>query len=124
MRTLKDKKKYQLLYNTAAGEYYVKEWTQQEIEDWETSGYSLQEGHYSQIGLYDSEEALKKAIEELKGPDIFAVFENRPAGIIYSSKEDGISGNWRGSREYPASLIAEFDSQEEADQFIKEREEN
>jgi hypothetical protein len=114
-------KKYQLLHNVAAGEYYVNEWTQEQLDDWENSGYRTQEGHYNEVGLYDTKEELEKAIEDLRGPDVFAVFEDRAAGEVYSSKEDNLTGNWRGSREGHANLVAEFDTQEEADKFVRER---
>lgn len=113
--------KYQLLHNVAAGEYYVNEWTEEELDDWENSGYRTQEGYYNEVGLYDSKEELEKAIEDLRGPDTFAVFEDRAAGEVYSSKEDNLTGNWRGSREGHANLVAEFDTQEEADKFVQDR---
>ena len=115
--------KFQLMWNNAAGDYYVNKWTQDELDDWENSGYRNQEGHYAERGLYDSAEKLEKALKELKGPPVFAVFENRAAGEVYSSEENGLSGNWRGSREGHANLIATFDTQEEADAYVKERRE-
>ncbi len=116
-------KKYQLLYNVAAGEYYVNEWTQEQLDDWENSGYRTKEGYYNEVGLYDTKEELEKAIEELRGPDVFAVFEDRAAGEVYSRKENNLTGNWRGSREGHANLVAEFGTKEEADKFVKEKRE-
>ena len=114
-------KKYQLLYDAASGEHRVEEWTQDEIDDWENSGYRKCNGHFDEIGLFDSEEELEKAIEELKGQDVFAVFEDKAAGKIYWAKENNLSGNWRGSKHGHATLIQEFDTQEEADAYVKKQ---
>jgi hypothetical protein len=117
------KVKYQLLYDRAAGDYYVNEWTQEDLDDWENTGYRTQVGHYTETGLYDSKEELEKAIEELRGKPVWAVFENRAAGEVYSSQEDNLTGNWRGSREGHANLVQEFDSEEEAKKYVRERQE-
>jgi hypothetical protein len=114
-------KKYQLLYDAPAGAYYVKEWTQEELADWENSGYRTQDDHYREVGLYDSQEELEKAIQELRGPKVFAVFEDQSAGEVYTTPEDNLTGNWRGSREGHANLVAVFENQEEAEKFVEER---
>ncbi len=115
--------KYQLLYNAGAGDYYVNEWTQEDLDDWENSGCRKQYGHYNEIGLYDSKEELEEAIEELRGEPAWAVFEDRVAGEVYASQEDNLTGNWRGSREGRANLVQVFDSEEEAREYVREQQE-
>jgi len=119
----KPKVKYQLMVNAAAGEYKVNEWTEEELEDWENSGYRTQEGHYTEVGLFDTQEELDVAIEEEKGEPVFAVFENGPAGEVHWSQEDNLSGNWRGSREGHANLVDEFKTQAEAEKDVAKRRE-
>ena len=110
--------KYQLLYNGAAGDYFVNKWTQEDLDDWEARGVRNQYGYYNEVGMYDSKEELEKAIEELRGKPVFAVFEDHAAGEVYYSQEDNLTGNWKGSREGHANLIAEFDTEEEAKKYV------
>ena len=117
----KPRVKYQLMVNTAAGEYRVNEWTEEELEDWENSGYRTQEGHYTEVGLFDTQEELDAAIKEEEGEPVFAVFENDPAGEVYWSEENNFSGNWRGSREGHANLVDEFKTQAEAEKDVVRR---
>jgi len=114
---------YQLMYNNAAGEHYVNEWTTDQIERWRSSGYRLQEGHFREIALCSSEDELEEQIRELAGATIYAVFENGPAGEVFVSEENGISGNWRGSKYGYFSLGGEYSSQDAADQDAQERQE-
>jgi len=62
--------KYQLLYDRALkwddGAIRVAEWTEDELENWEESGYRRDDGHFTEVGLYDSQEELDEAIEELE----------------------------------------------------------
>jgi hypothetical protein len=117
------KVKYQLLYDRAAGDYEVRDWTDEELDEWESSGYRTQYGHYTEVGLYDSKEELDKAIEELRGKPVFAVFEDRAAGEVFWSEEDNLSGNWRGSKYGHANCVAEFDTEEEAKEYVKKQRE-
>ena len=116
-----EKVKYQLMYNAAAGEHEVNKWTQDQLDNWEESGYRTQEGYFNEVGIYDSKEELDRAIKELEGEPVFAVFENGAAGEVYSSEENNLTGNWRGSREGHANLVAEYKTKEEADQHVEER---
>ncbi len=117
------KVKYQLLYNGPAGEYYVNEWTEEDLDNWEDRGVRNQYGHFNEVGMYDSKEELEKAIEELRGPKVFAVFEDVAAGVVYYSEEDNLTGNWKGSREGHANFVAEFDTEEEAEEYVRKRRE-
>lgn len=53
----------QLLYNHAEQDrdcFMVKTWTTEQLDDWERSGYRTQDGHYTEIGLFDTEDELEK----------------------------------------------------------------
>lgn len=112
-------KRYQIMYNSGAGAYYINEWTDDQLENWESSGYRTQEGHYTEFGLYNTKEELKIGLQELRGKTVFAVFEDSAAGDVFWSAEDNVSGNWRGSKYGHASLIGEFDTQEEAEILVR-----
>lgn len=107
------------MYNNAAGEHSVRTWTEEELEDWQQSGYRTQDGHFREYGLYASEEELETAIADLRGPTVFCVFENRPAWEAFISEEDGLSGNWRGSKYGHFSLTGEYDDREDAENHLK-----
>ena len=109
---------YQLLYNRAAGDHTVRVWSEDDLDDWQNSGYRTQDGFYNEVGLYSSEDELNKAIEKLKGKSVFAVFINRGTGECWWSKEDNLSGNWRGSRERFANCVLECETQELAQAFV------
>ncbi len=115
--------KYQLMYNNAAGEHYVNQWTDEDIENWCESGYRLQEGYSRQVALCSSKDELEKQIRELAGEPIYAVFENRAAGEVFVSTEDGISGNWRGSKYGHFNLVSEYSSPEGAESNAQSRRE-
>lgn len=106
--------KYQLMYNQAAGEMAINE-----FKNWPDSTYQQTEGYFTEYGLYDSEKDLDEAIKKLQGKPVFAVFENKAAGRAYWAKEDNLSGNWRGSKHAPYTLIDEFDTQKEAEKRVK-----
>ena len=68
--------KYQLLYDPAKKDdecFMVKTWTQAELDDWERAGYRNQDGHYTEVGLFDSEEEMEKEkqrILESRGKEV------------------------------------------------------
>lgn len=68
--------KYQLLYDPAKQDYecfMTKTWTAEELDNWEKAGYRTQDGHYTEVGLYDSEEEMeeeKRRIMESRGPEM------------------------------------------------------
>ncbi len=106
---------YQLMYNNAAGEHRIILCSKEDVDNWEVSGYRLQKGYFSEVGLYETEAELEEAIEELRGPVVYAVFENRPAGEGFISEEDNLTGNWRGNKYGYSSLIAEFPARKAAE---------
>lgn len=60
--------KYQLLYNVAELDdncFMTAKWTEAELDDWERSGYRTQDGHFTEVGLYNSEAELEKAKKEI-----------------------------------------------------------
>ena len=64
-----EQKHYQLLYDNAKQWpdcITIKEWTPEELKDWKSSGYCKNDGHYTEIGLYGTQEELESAIEKLK----------------------------------------------------------
>ncbi len=101
-------KYYQLFYNNAAGEYY----TNQADTEEEASNPPL--SYFNEIGIFSDKE-IDKAIEDLRGPTVYAVFEDRSAGEGFISEEDNLTGNWRGSKYGYSSLIAEFPAREAAE---------
>lgn len=115
---------YQLMYNNAAGDYYVNKWTTDQIERWRSSGYRLQEGHFREIALCSSKDDLEGQIRQLAGETIYAVFENGAAGEVFVSEENGISGNWRGSKYGYFSLVGEYSSREGAEKDAQSRQES
>ena len=111
--------KYQIMYNNAAGEHYVNKYTEEEWDNWEESGVRNQEGHYSEIEVCNSQEEVDKFLEEFRGETVFAVFEDRPAGEVFMSEEDCLSGNWRGSKYGYSNLVAEYNNREEAEAHVQ-----
>lgn len=101
---------YQLMYNNAAGEYYTNNFDTEE----EALDMPSQAGYFNEIGIFSDKE-IDKAIEDLRGPTVYAVFENRAAGGGFISEEDNLTGNWRGSKYGYSSLIAEFPAREAAE---------
>jgi len=110
---------YQLMVNSAAGDYYVTEWTQSELDNWSGAGYRTQEGHYNEYGLYDTKEELNKAISGFAGKNVYAVFYDGSAGDAFVSEENNLSGNWKGSKYSPYSFVKVFDNQEEAKKYAR-----
>lgn len=109
---------YQLMYDSPAGEYYVNYWTREEYDN-DSDRIRWQEGHFSTVGFYLSREELDKAIDELRGEVRYAVFRNYLTGEVFITKEDGISGNWRGSKRSPANYVDDFATYEEAQALAK-----
>ena len=72
-------------------------------------------GHFEVIGEHLSEEALEAELEELRGPTRFCVFHDRARGDVKITQENGLSGNWKGSKYGTYSFDGEFDSLEEAE---------
>jgi hypothetical protein len=103
---------YQVMYNNAAGDYYVNQWTEKE---WQADTIRNQEGHFSEVAICRSEAELEALIQEIRGPVVYAVFENRAAGEVFISEEDNLSGNWRGSKYGHFSLIGTHNTREEAE---------
>ena len=106
---------YQLLYNNGAGKYEVKKWSTWEYDNWERSGYRVQYGHMTEVGLFSDSLELEEAISELAGPDVWAVYYNVASGEGFVSIENGVSGNWRGSKHGHYSLIAEYNAAKHPD---------
>lgn len=110
-----DGKIWQLLYDRAAGEHMVQWWTLDQWENWQESGVRNQYGHFSEWAHGTDEAALEKEIEAMRGPTIWAVYFNRPAWEGFVSAEDGLSGNWRGSKYGHFDLVAEYSEAEHLD---------
>lgn len=111
--------KYQLMYNNAAGKHWVRTWVEEELEDWEQSGYRTQDGYYTEWGLYNSKEELEKAVVDLRGPTVFCVFEDRSDWEAFISEENKLSGNWKGSKYGYYSLAGEYNDREAAEKHLK-----
>lgn len=99
---------YQVCYNNAAGEGWIQPWTNEDWENWDTAGVRNQYGHFNVIGEFKSKAEAEAALEELRGDPVFVVFDNGPAGEAFVSEEDGLSGNWRGSKYGHFSNVGEY----------------
>lgn len=107
--------KHQLLVNEAAGKYKTKQWSDEDVKNWRESGYSAFDGHFTEVGLYDTPKQLQEAIEEQAGPTVHAVFFSQSSGEGFVSEENNLSGNWRGTK-YPGhGLMGEYPTSEETD---------
>ncbi len=98
---------YQLMYDSAGGRYKV---NRLEDENRETN-----DSHFREYAFCENLALVNKAVQELQGPIIYAVFEDCAAGTGFISAEDNLSGNWRGSKYGHSSLVAKFDTREAAE---------
>lgn len=102
---------FQLMYNNAAGDYYVNSGNEED--------FSRQEGYFSEVGFFRSREELDEEIERWRRETtVYAVFENNAAGEVFMSAEDALSGNWRGSKYGYFTLVIEYETKEEAESHV------
>lgn len=98
---------YSVMENRAAGDAYIQIWA-------DDDDFRSNEGHFTEIARCDTREEAEKVIDEIKGETKYVLFVNRPAGEVFVSEEDGLSGNWRGSKYSNFNCYGEYDSREEA----------
>ncbi|KKM23135.1 hypothetical protein LCGC14_1618200 [marine sediment metagenome] len=110
--------KYQVCYNRAAGEANIIKWSDEEWENCEESGVRNQYGHSNVVAECDTQPEADKQFEALKGDPVYAVFVNYSAGEVFMSVEDGLTGNWRGSKYGYSSLVGEHDSRDGAEEEV------
>ena len=86
---------YQLMYNNAAGEHRINQWSQEDVDSWKASGYRLQEGYFSEVGLYETEDELDEAIVEIMAIITLWLAWSRLMGqspASYTEREDVAAG--------------------------------
>jgi hypothetical protein len=77
------------------------------------------DAHFDLVDEYDSEEDARDAVWQIKSNStVYAVFFDGSTNRGYVSREDDLSGNWRGSRDYPYWCMAEFISEDEAEAYL------
>lgn len=95
--------------NMAAGDYFFAEPDYDRI------------GHYELVHVAESEEAARAWIgDRNQRNQRWAVFFNHVERRGYISAEGRFTGNWRGSRNYPDSYVADYATEEEAKAKLEE----
>lgn len=94
--------------NRAAGDYFFAEPDYDRI------------GHYELVHVAESEEAARAWIANRNHKTRWAVFFNHITKRGYISAEGRFTGNWRGSRNWPDSYVADFATEEEARGKLRE----
>lgn len=73
------------------------------------------------LSLSKADELKSKLVNKYQDQNtVYAVFFNRPSGEGFISKESDYSGNWKGSKHDPFSLMDYFKTEQEAKDSLKQ----
>jgi len=101
---------YGLYVDRAAGEYRI-------LYTYATTPHQINQ--FSCVAESYSEDEILELVRKMREESkVFAVFFNHATGEGFVSVEDCFSGNWRGSKYAPYSLIGEYATEEEAAQAL------
>lgn len=70
--------------------------------------------HEDFVNEFETRELAQVELDLMRGEPIWVVFFNNAAHDAYVSKEDYLTGNWRGSRDYPYNIFGEYPTEAEA----------
>jgi hypothetical protein len=102
-------KKYGIFENIGAGLAYV-----------DFADAKPESSYYNLIETFDTREEAEDYIEKKKKETtIWAVFFDLGAAEGFVSEENDYSGNWRGNKYPHYTLEGEFDTEEEAENYLQ-----
>jgi hypothetical protein len=76
--------------------------------------------HFNLAGEFKTIKAAREEVGRIIAEStVYVVFFDDTANTGFVSEESDLSGNWRGSRDYPFRCVAEFDTEAEAEDYLK-----
>lgn len=102
---------YRLLKSDLEGQYHVSAWT--------PGQEATAPEEYEELGHYESDTALEKALDELPEAPRFVVLENSETGDARLAHLEDLSDNWAASERYDQFRL--FASEDEAARYADER---
>ena len=104
---------YRVMYNQGAGDYYIEEYSRFDPH------YRTQAGYYREIYTsYDEEDCKRFVDKQYDRYQVYCVYWNNASWDGYISEESWGSGNYRGSKHHPYSLVGEYKTREEAEKHL------
>lgn len=105
------KRTYQLLKSDLEGQYHVRAWT--------PGQEATAPEEYEELGHYESDTALEKALDELPEAPRFIVLENSETGDARLAHLEDLSDNWAAGENYDQFML--FADEDEASRYVDER---